>query len=272
MKKISATATSIAVALLILSSCRKFIDPHPEDPNEIGKYCPIGTLAFDTDDPNKFINVSYNADGNPISMMTRVPIYDLYHNYIFFKYDKHGRLINYSNYPPGGTFPDFEQRFSYPGPRIIVDSIFNSEFHTVVMLLRHTLDEKGRIVKTFAKYYPEPAAYESTIITTYDSRGNKVIPGVVYDDKINVYRTSRTWQLFFQDFSMNNPIAPANNGYPASILAYNELGLPTHYQAEPTMPYINIFFYYNAFDVKVTYNCTAPSGTHHNLIPESPAP
>ncbi|MBS1664335.1 MAG: hypothetical protein JST68_25035 [Bacteroidetes bacterium] len=261
MKKMS-TSMAIAIAIITLPSCKKFIDPHPNDPNEIGKYCRLSTLAVDTDDPNRIVNITYNAAGDPISMKTPVPVYQLQFDDIYFKYDNHGRLIDYSIFFPGVSYPDFEHKYSYPDHQTIIDSFFNSEYTTVYQVTRHTLDEKGRIIKSFIKYFPVPS--EGTIIVKYDNRGNKILPGVVYDDKINIYRISKTFQLAYQDFSMNNPIAPALNGYPASILSYNEAGLPLHYQAEPSLPSIHLFFY-TFFDLKATYDCSDSSSGQHYL-------
>jgi hypothetical protein len=78
-----------------------------------------------------------------------------------------------------------------------------------------------------------------------------IISGVQYDDKVNIYQTSPTWQLFFLNYSKNNPIAMAPSREEESTqtpAAYNAYGLPTIFLGSaynvfaPTFAQMNVYY------------------------------
>lgn len=247
MKKLSTSlVTALAVIVsLTLPACNKTGQHLPDD---IDKLCRIDTITVD----GQQIKVSYNAAGDPASMLPVPPI--IIHgpafNNIYFQYDKYDRLIAYLNFYSTNSFPDFSQKFSYPEPRVIIDTIFNIDVTGPPSVVRYDLDEKGRTIKT-TTLAPLP---RTSFTTSYDKNGNWIRTDADYDDKINVYRTSKTWQLLFQDYSRNNPI-------PDLIPAYNAAGLPLHYQATAANSHPHLFFYYEFFSLSLSYTCDIP-GKH----------
>ncbi len=101
---------------------------------------------------------------------------------------------------PGQSFVYVWSRYTYPSPRVIIDSFF--EYQDLLSDANPTLpipltwrdsnllDEEGR-----------PVAGPGI---TYDHHGNLVVPGFTYDDKINIYQTNPVWQFYYNDYSRNN--------------------------------------------------------------------
>lgn len=274
---------ALAISMLILSSCRKERLLLKEDPDAIGQFCQIDTFNFGAAPPYyEQVMISYNHAGDPVTMLPSVP--DKYgedYDDIYFRYDKSDRLVDFFFvYPaaePYTVFPlgsiDLWHRFSYPGPRTVVDSFFNYDGpgippvanppagYSTLTVSRYELDEKGRIMKTYIQYIASVASYNDTFYTRYDGRGNVVIPGITYDNKVNVYRTNKIWQLIFQDYSMNNPIYPATPFYPATtnITSFNKFGLPLQYAFNEGNPFPRIFLYQYSY-LGISYSCDRQSG------------
>ena len=121
-----------------------------------------------------------------------------------------------------------------------------------VRIVKMQLDDFGRPVK-FLAYTSDPRDPPNSFEETYDRNGNLVIDGAVYDNKINIYQTSKTWQLYFLDYSRDNRMSPP--GLPATPAAYNTYGLPTKFLG-PSWPIFS--FTFDAMDVM--YACDVPKG------------
>ena len=268
---------ALAITWLILPSCHKERLLLEEDPDAIGKFCRIDTFSFDTQQPSEQVIISYNRAGNPVTMLPTVP--DMYgedFDDLYFRYDKYDRLTDfiyvfpvtypYTVFPLGAI--DLWHRFTYPAPGIVVDSFFNYDGpgippvanplsgYTTLIVSRYEQDDRGRTIKSEVRYVTD--SFSTVTYTAYDRKGNRIIPGAVYDDKINIYRTNKVWQLLFQDYSMNNRITPATYPYPASIISYNKLGLPLLYDATPANPNPDLFVYFSFYYfnyMSVSYSC-----------------
>jgi hypothetical protein len=264
------------MAWLILPSCRKERLLLEEDPDAIGQFCRIDTFSFGQPGPGyDQVSITYNRFGDPVTMTSSVPGEggELFDN-IFFRYDQSERLVDcffaFPNLEPNTPFPigsiDLWHRFTYPSPHVIIDSFFDYDGPGIppvenpptgyvgLGVTRYELDDKGRTIRT-----------NGSMITTYDKRGNVVIPGIVYDDKVNPYRTNKVWQLLYQDYSMNNPIYPATMYGPATsnILSFNKLGLPLEYLADTEGDDgFNLFFYIGIQNLGISYTCDQSAGTN----------
>ena len=272
---------ALVISCLILASCRKERLLLKEDPDAIGQFCQIDTFNFGAAPPYyEQVMISYNHAGNPVTMLPSVP--DKYgENYddIYFRYDKFDRLVdcifggNDPNPNPDGPFSigsiDLWHRFSYPSSHVVVDSFFNYDGpgippienpppgYVTVTVSRYELDGKGRTIRTEVQHVSGTTSSTTHFNTSYDNRGNMVMPGIVYDNKVNVYRTNKVWQLLFQDYSMNNPIFPATTFYPPTtgITAFNKWGLPLEYASNEGHPQPELFFYILFLDLKISYSC-----------------
>ncbi len=238
MKKVLHPILTIVLimALFFLSACskvREYIEQHPSD---VGKYCRIESLV--QDDAIHF-QFSYNAAGNPVELLQLDGLQFGIGRDLHWRYDKKGRLSDVLQTDPGQTFVYSWSRYTYPSSRVIIDSIYEYQGNVndpnpphvpglSVRIEKMQLDEEGRPVK-FLTYYTDPSIPSSTYEVSYDRKGNLVVPGLEYDDKVNIYQTNKAWQLFYGDFSRNNPKAPKERE-PQSPAGYNAYGLPTLFQ------------------------------------------
>jgi hypothetical protein len=271
-------AIALAVAWFLLPGCKKIAERLEQDPDEIGKFCRIDTFSFGSPPAyQQQMQVSYNSNGDPV---TDIPLTSfLFGNAFdnaFFRYDKYHRLVDlfyvFPEYDPIIGFStgdiDLWYRFTYPAPGIVIDSFFNYDGpgippvanppsdYSVLTVSRYQQDEQGRTIKTDVKVISSLGTSTSSFYTEYDRKGNKVVPGVVYDDKINIYRTNKIWQLIFQDYSLNNRILPATGNYPASIVSYDKWGLPLLLTTNPMQG--NLPFFNGDFPttyMSVSYSC-----------------
>jgi hypothetical protein len=224
--------------------------------------------------------VSYNSAGDPAAILPNPVSSDPEFNAIYFRYDRFGRLRDVIFVYPGGTniaAIDIWQRFNYPRPGLVIDSFLNYDGPGVPLGPSFTLpadpppyvtaiirgyeqDKQGRTVRRWivspnSVGPPQPV---DTIAITYDGKGNQIRPGIGYDDKINIYRTNKVWQLLFQDYSTNNPVTFSTE-FPISVItAYNRWGLPKDYMDNEREPMGDIFFYEYG-SVQVSYSCDGSS-------------
>ena len=262
-----------AAAVLLLSGCSKAIDYIRDNPNGVLKQCQVQTLQVNSDNAG-FVNVDYNAAGNPTDM--------LYHFFDstgpaspsavdnHFRYDKRNRLTDYlQNYvfgifgvQPGAVTWD---RYSYPRANIVVDSFFtygdmlitdpNPPISSFDYIRIFQLDGEGRITKITQGSGPG-----SVTSFSYDRNGNLVIPGVTYDSTVNPYRTNATWMFVFQNYSVNNPHAQSEYGPLLSYSDLNPFGLP-----QVIAPLVSggggYLFGNDFYQLNITYacSCAAPS-------------
>ena len=273
------------MAAFLLSSCTKNSIPPGLDPDEIGKYCRIDTFNLGSP-PSYFqqMQVTYNSAGDPIQILPLTSYsYGNAFDIEYFRYDSRGRLVDllhvYPSFPFGIGDIDLWSRYTYPAPNVIVDSFINYDGPGIppvdnppptsgpTTVYRYTLDQQGRTIKTdFQEGYNGTVSYTGSFTTTYDRNGNAVIAGAIYDDKINIYRTSRVWQLVNQDYSLNNRIYPAKSPYPASNFSYNKWGLPSVFVATPVyqiLPFFGFIDNNNNIYMAISYSCdqTPPPGS-----------
>jgi len=253
----------VVTASLLFFACTK-IDQIRHHPSGIGKYCRIESLDVDIYGNSGTLHIQffYNEAGDPVeTRLMNGPFGHTNH----FRYDKKGRLTDILFTDPGQTFVYIWDRYSYPSPRMIIDSAYQyqgsvndpnppNDPDKVVKITKIQLDEMGRPIRYFT-YYSDPNIPWSDNELSYDKNGNLVRPGVTYDDKINIYQTNRVWQLMNGDYSRNNPTAGGVNGLPRTPAAYNKFGLPTKFLGSA----IRIFG--DSFDtMRVTYSCDVPEG------------
>jgi hypothetical protein len=263
MKKYSSPVwmISLITTSFLFSACSKI----NQDCSDVGKYCRIESLDVDLYGSGQpwHIQFFYNAAGDPLE--TRL-MNGLYGNDNHFRYDRKGRLSDVLATDPGQTFVYIWDRYSYPSPRLIIDSTYEYQGNVndpnppnypdlSVRITKMQLDELGRPVK-FLTYYSDGGIPPSTFELSYDARGNLVSPNAVYDDKVNIYRTSKVWQLLYLDYSRNNRVGGGGmTGLPVTPNAYNAYGLPTKFLG----PFVWIFGY-SFYTMNVTYSCDVPAG------------
>jgi hypothetical protein len=252
---------SAALFLFLLSGCYKTIS----EPPEVVNGCRI--TAFGTSNGGTFypgVVVSYNAAGNPVEFAANPPgqlngmtWYDLN-----FRYDSYQRLtdcmINYADALGAVIW----HRYSYPGPRTIIDSSYDysdalvngppptTSFDIYVDTLR--LDDKDRIIS------------DNDILFKYDRNGDLIRAGVTYDNKTSLWRTNAVLMFIAKDFSLHNALNGIPNALtPLAISNYNSHGLPLEFDVLPggSVPTeLNPGFIVEfSTDLQIQYDCSSRS-------------
>ena len=108
----------------------------------------------------------------------------------------------------------------------------------------YSYDDHGRIIKE-AKKYLKPDLPVYNFYYAYDANGNQIRSGVIYDNKENLHRTNKIWQLLARDYSINNP---------RTGVTYNRFNLPTSFN----LPYPDILYFIREISIthsNIFYDC-----------------
>lgn len=265
------TSATILVSF-ILQGCTKAYEYAEQHQDEIGKFCQVDTITIGPPGSSEQIHITYNAAGNPVSMLC----VNFEPNMNFYlRYDKHDRLTDFMLTPVGLDEVLFWETFSYPSKSVVVGSSYETDGHLsdpnppsfsiLEGVANYDLDEKGRITR-IVSFFGNSTQPGDTTNAVYDQRGNIVRPYVVYDDKINVYRTNKVWQFLYQDYSNNNPIIPAiyppfsSNIGEKIITGYDIWGLPLQFLSlSPTgtasSSFIDVLFGHVYNYLEISYSC-----------------
>ena len=210
-------------------------------------YTLLPSVNYGTNCYSATFSVTYNEAGNPI-LVSATSVggfgnaYDVYDYH--FRYDREQHLTDYFNNFKGEPGAVLWDRYSYPRPRMIIDSQYQYGNGLVngppptsapdIIVDTIELDRLGRVVNDH-----NLGSYQ------YDARGNLVRPEVTYDDKINPYQTNYTWMFIARDFSVNNPITiqyEIGTQWVNAVVSTNRLGLPVALTG-------NAYAYDNAFQL-----------------------
>jgi len=261
----SASAFSISFRLLLLmlivwlfASCSKDVsvgvqEELPSKPREDKaiKHCQISKVI----DYNPFLSspriftFEYNQKGDPVKITpTLVSTGSPKHE---FRYDKKGRLTDYIGPYNNGAF-EFWHVYGYDqNGRIVTDSTYifgdysgDAPTHDFLSLRRYVTyeyDAQDRISKatTVYPFAPFPVQVQEY---NYGADGNRIMPGVVYDNNINPLRTNTIWMFLNRDYSMNN-------SWNAS--GFTGEGLPTSIN----VPHSHQFIAGSLYPQVIEYNC-----------------
>ena len=196
----------------------------------------------------------YNSKGDPTSITpTLISTGSPKHE---FRYDRKGRLTDYIG-PYDNGFFEFWHVYRYDNKdRIVSDSVYifgkygetpSNDFPSLRRFITYEYDAKNRIKKA------------TTVLTTgssvdeydYDNDGNRMVPGVAYDDNPNPLRTNSIWMFLNRDYSVNNPWSTA---------AYNDNGLATTL----VVPHNRFFIVGSLFPQFIEYSCKGGHGNGNN--------
>jgi hypothetical protein len=244
--------------LFYFSSCIKAVDYFKD--HSAAACCRIDSLDVTNFSNSVYLqrfHFSYNSSGQPTLIAAQVPAAYNYQDYIF-RYDNHGRLKDYIfTDGGGGTYPYIWDRYTYPNARTIVDTtydyqgsttdpnpIYPDEFTNVSTI---TLDNQGRISRVTDW---SPYSQDTTYIH-YDAQGDVVVAGLSYDDKVNWYQLSPTWQLVFRNYSAHNPYVSDAT----FIGSYDSYGLPTLFETGPLIHANGNLMVFSYNSMQVFYSC-----------------
>jgi len=274
MKKFALVFSLSALSLLFMTpSCRKYGGPVPH-PHHYDTLCQVTQLRVEGLYGLQRYGISYNAHGNPISMVVDSinPNATSALNF-YYRYDSSKRLSEQIVAGLLSSGASIWHKYVYAQPDFIIDTVlrFNVEdpsslpgtngptpsspqayYYTIA---GYTLDTYGRVVKVWS--IPNDPSQPSTVVRTwsYDASGDRVLsnPGYAYDDKVNPYLTNTVWQFLNLDYSIHNVIR-TDSSY---TNVYNEYGLPVDLQnlLDFTEPVILFGVNNLGLGIRISYSC-----------------
>ncbi len=196
--------------MIALSGCNKIKDYLENNPTAEYTACKIKKVSWNSVySPMIF---QYNKRGD-LTSITPATAGTGYPNRIF-RYDAAGRLKEYiMPYSSENGFFEYWIRYVYDKQgRIIRDTSWRwgkqGETPTAEAdkgVTTYTYDKQGRISRTHNQSLTYPESL-TVIDYEYDNRGNLVVYGATYDDKINYRRTDKLLMFIERDYSVNNII------------------------------------------------------------------
>jgi hypothetical protein len=250
----------IVAALMLFSSCQKFIDvDFFKQGGEKAKLCIIEMITTSTPYADFTATFNYNQRGDPKSVLFPDAQVGTGRPNLQFIYDKKGRLTDYfGSYL--NQFYEFWHHYRYEGNKVIGDTAYFFGAYSGSSLVGdpygkflsdYEYDDNGRIVKVNTKTLigDEP---DNTAFYQYDAIGNlshfennyysQDYSG--YDNKTNIHRTNPIWMLVDKEYSINNPYA---------AVSYNSNGLPVKTSlAQSQYSFLYQLYFDNA---EITYQC-----------------
>jgi hypothetical protein len=219
----------------LAGGCRKlydYIHGHGDGDYKVCNIKKITTYYFPTFEGGKIDTLTYlftyNRLGDPVSVIND-HVGTGNGNY-FFTYDKYNRLREFTSLYGIGGNSGYEswRKYGYNTQgQIVRDTtyIFGATSNGApapspyYYYNDYTYDTQNRISSvTTASYSHDVLSYIDIRAYAYDAKGNLVntLP-LVYDDKLNLYRTNRLWMFLTRNYSVNNPFTATQ---------YNAFGLP----------------------------------------------
>ena len=215
----------VAVAIL-LSGCKKIEEAILKDPCADFKFCNIKSFTLSGDFPGNKFTFTYDAWGNPLSVSSTAVGTGAPNRQ--FKYDGLHRLTEYIWPYNNGSFESWTKYVYDASGRIAFDTSYalgnitpsGPANYLWARLTTYTYDGTCRVIKTSAVALGGKAGDTTVYVSlySYDSNGNLIRPGIVYDNKVNIHRTNKVFMFVDRDYSMNNPFTASK---------YNAYGLPS---------------------------------------------
>lgn len=235
----------------------------PRDGNNVYTGCRIKEIVSVAGEPPAVVQkreYSYNNNNDPVKV-TVGPSQGMGLPDLSFAYDNKKRLVTFSGVFHVHTEFDFQfvHRYGYYQNRVVTDTVYELGFFNAagepVNYLNKFLkylkyDALNRIIQD-SMILLHPVFVSPAVVANirYDANGNRIakdaagVTPVVYDDKLNLYRTNRVWMLIYRDYSLNNPVGATS---------YNSVGLPLTYPAnDPTVTGVGV----QAYATTLTYEC-----------------
>lgn len=219
-----------ASLMIAFAGCNKLEERLDEDPLATLDQCQVSAMAYSYSSDTIGVTITYNKWGDPVRVMQTLT--GTGHPDGIFRYDNKRRLTDYIGAYDNDFF-EFWHRYVYDKKdRVIRDTTYffgviidgEPDYAYDMAIITYEYDQYGRIVHTSQEWFDYPGHPLETYYS-YDGKGNLVIPGVTYDDKVSIHRTNSIWMFIDRNYSLNNGYATAwnGNGLPTNM-KLNDLG------------------------------------------------
>jgi hypothetical protein len=207
---------------ILLSGCNKLEDRLDKDPLATSDLCQVKAMTYSVFSTPIGVTINYKW-GDPVSVIQTSS--GTGHPDGYFRYDNKRRLTDYIGIYGNSNGFEFWHRYVYDKKdRVIRDTSYflgimvndKPAFYNDGAVIYYEYDQYGRIVHTSQDWFSFPGSPTDSYYS-YDAKGNLVIPGVTYDNKVSIHRTNRIWMFIDRNYSVNNAYATT----------WNEYGLPT---------------------------------------------
>ena len=239
-----------------LSGCKKIEEAILKDPCADFKFCNVKSYTFSGvgNYPANTATFTYDGWGNPVSV-TNTAVGSGIPNQQF-KYNALHRLTEYIRPYTNGYFETWSKYVYDASGRIAFDTSYSLGTITpsgpanyyLPRLTTYTYDGACRIIKTSTTLLDDESGGPGPSVFTYsyDSNGNLIRPGIVYDNKVNIHRTNKVFMFVDRDYSMNNPFTAST---------YNAYSLPSIISPPPAGGPFPYFLLRPLFGATFVYQC-----------------
>lgn len=246
--------TGVVVSILLLG-CNKLEDYLGKDPLATYDKCRVEKMTYSYFSTSVDMVVNYNSYGDPVSVIQTQA--STGRPNMIFKYDNKRRLTDYIGAYSNGGFEYWHQYVYDNKGRVIRDTTYllgwidngkPVDYYDGAVIY-YEYDQYGRITHTTQDWWSYPDN-PLELYYSYDAKGNLVVPGVTYDNKISIHRTHRVWMFIDRNYSINN----------AHATVWNEHGLPTKLnQGVEDFSGTQFAGYYNGKFDTIIYKCKGDS-------------
>lgn len=214
----------IGSVMIAFSGCNKLEEYLGKDPLATYDQCRVTKMKLSYYSTTAYLTVNYNSWGDPVSVIQPEP--STGRPNALFRYDNKRRLTDYIGAYSNNGF-EFWHRYVYDNKgRVVRDTTYllgdiindaPANYYDGAVIY-YEYDQYGRIIHTTQDWYSYPDDPLESYYS-YDAKGNLVIPGATYDNKISIHRTHRVWMFIDRNYSINNAHATAwnANGLPANL-------------------------------------------------------
>lgn len=215
--------SAISLAMFF-AGCKKVDQELKKYPLATIDECRVSGMTYLYQQDSITVNIEYNKWGDPSRV--RQSLTGTGHPDGVFWYNNKRQLTDYIGLYDDNFF-EFWHQYEYDKKgRVVADTVYfwgtvvngAPDVYYDVAVVNYEYDSYGRIIHTAQTWYAIPDNPLHTYYT-YDATGNLVLPGVVYDNKPCMHRTSRIWMFIDRNYSLNN-------GY---ATAWHDTGLPSQY-------------------------------------------
>lgn len=241
---------SVSLSITFLG-CNKLEEHLKDDPLATYDQCRVTKMKYSYYYTTDEATVTYNKWGDPVSIIQNQPTTGRPNS--IFKYDNKRRLTDYIGAYYNGGFEFWHQYVYDNNDRVIRDTTYffgwidngsPADYYDGAVVY-YDYDQYGRIVHTKQEWFSFPGS-PLDLYFSYDAKGNLVIPGATYDNKISIHRTHRVWMFIDRNYSVNNAHATAYtaNGLPTNLFLGDVNGQGTQFAG-----------YYNGKLDTIEYQC-----------------